>query len=103
MDDGLRVGVQAVLPRIILYTILGTWVAWLFHLMRPALEAALSSDYRDFSWGSGKRGVGSFLRSTWDVAFKSKELFAEIHRKVGPSQEVSIEEIEAANLSKWLG
>ncbi|KAI9687450.1 MAG: hypothetical protein M1822_002059 [Bathelium mastoideum] len=82
MEVGLADGLQALLPRIILYTILGTLGGWLYHLMRPALEAALSRDYRNFSWVSGKRGVGSFLKSTWDVAFKSKKLFAEIHRKI---------------------
>jgi hypothetical protein len=97
MEVGFADRVQALLPRIILYTILGTLVAWLYHLMRPALEAALSSDYRSFSWVSGKRGVGSFLKSTWDVAFKSKELFAEVHNKVRPPQEAAIEEVEAAD------
>lgn len=93
MEAGFVDRVQALLPRIILYTSLGTLVAWLYHLMRPALEAALSRDYRNFSWVSGKRGVGSFLKSTWDVAFKSKELFAEIHRKVTPLQEAIIEKL----------
>ena len=97
MEVGLADGLRALLPRIILYTILGTWVAWLYHLMRPALEAALSHDYRNFSWVSGKRGVGSFLKSTWNVAFKSRELFADIHRKVRRSQETAIEEVEAAD------
>ena len=97
MEVGFADRVQALLPRIILYTILGTLVAWLYHLMRPALEAALSSDYRSFSWVSGKRGIGSFLKSTWDVAFKSKELFAEVHNKVRPPQEAAIEEVEATD------
>jgi len=84
MEFGLADGLQATLPRIILYLFLGTWVAWLYHLVRPALEAAFASDYRKFSWVSEKRGVGSFLKSTWDVAFKSTEVFAGIHRKVKP-------------------
>jgi hypothetical protein len=96
MEVGFTDGLRALLPRIILYTILGTLVAWLYHLMRPALEAALSRDYRNFSWVSGERGVGSFLKSTWDVAFRSKELFAEVHSKVRPPQEAAIEEVEAA-------
>ena len=90
MEVGLEDGVRALLPRIILYTILGTLVAWLYHLMRPALEAALSHDYRKYSWVSETRGIGPFLKSTWDVAFKSKELFADIHRKVRPLQEAVI-------------
>ena len=97
MEVGLADGVQAFLPRIILYTVLGTLVAWLHHLMRPALEAALSRDYRNFSWVSEKRGVGPFLKSTWDVAFKSRELFAEIHRKVRSPEEIAIEELETAD------
>jgi hypothetical protein len=97
MKVGLTEGMQALLPRTILYTILGTLVAWLYYLIRPALEAALSRDYRSFSWVSEKRGVGSFLKSTWEVAFKSTELFAEIHRKVRPSQEAAIQEVEAAD------
>ncbi|KAI5461934.1 cytochrome P450 [Mariannaea sp. PMI_226] len=82
MAVGLSDGLQALLPRLILYTIVGTCIAWFYHLMQPALEAALSNDYRSFTWVSEKRGVGSFLKSTWDVAFKSRELFAEIHRKI---------------------
>jgi hypothetical protein len=77
-DDRLR----PFLLRLILYTPIGILVVWLYHLVKPALVAALSPDYRKFSWVDGKRGVGSFLKSTWDVAFKSEELFAEIHRKV---------------------
>lgn len=84
MEFGLTSGLQTLLPRVVLYVFLGTWVAWLFHLIRPAFEAALSRDYRTFSWVSEKRGIWPFLKSTWDVAFKSKELFAEIHRKVRP-------------------
>lgn len=99
MEAGLVDRAQALLPRIILYTILGTWVAWLYHLMRPALQAAFSRDYHNFSWVSEKKGVGSFLKSTWDVAFKSRQLFAEIHRKVRPPQEAAIKEVEAANSS----
>ncbi|KAH8817505.1 cytochrome P450 [Xylogone sp. PMI_703] len=90
MEVVLAGGLQAILPRIILYTILGTLVAWLYHLMRPALEATLSHDYRNFSWVSGKRGVGPFLKSTWDVAFKSKEFFAEIHRKILRANDTNI-------------
>lgn len=75
-------GMQAPLSRIILYMLFGTWIAWVYHLMKPALVAALSSDYQSFSWVSEKKGIGAFLRSTWDVAFKSQELFADIHRKV---------------------
>ena len=82
MEVGLADGLQAPLFRIFLYALFATWVAWVYHLMKPALVAALSPDYRSFSWVGGKRGVGSFLKSTWNVAFKSKELFAEIHRKV---------------------
>jgi hypothetical protein len=82
MEAGLTFGLQALLPRITLYAILGTWIAWLYHLMHPAIEAALSPDYRSFSWVGGSRGVGSFLKSTWNVAFRSRELFAEVHHKV---------------------
>ncbi|KAJ3537423.1 hypothetical protein NM208_g6324 [Fusarium decemcellulare] len=82
MEVGLTYGMQALLPRIIFYTIIGTWAAWLYHLMQPALEAALSQNYHRFSWVSEKRGIGSFLKSTWDVAFRSREFFSEIHRKI---------------------
>lgn len=82
MDAVLASGLHALLPRIILYGILGTWVAWLYHLMYPAIEAAFSPKYRSFSWVGRRRGVSSFLKSTWNVAFRSKELFMEVHRKV---------------------
>jgi hypothetical protein len=100
MDVGFADGVQAILPRIILYMILGTWAAWLYHLVRPALEATFTHDYRNFSWISEKRGVGSFLKSTWDVAFKSTEVFSGIHRKVRPSQEATdfVKKVKAADV-----
>lgn len=82
MENGFADGLQALLLRLILYTPIGILAVWLYHLMKPALVAALLPDYRDFNWVNGKRGVGSFLKSSWDVAFKSEELFAEIHRKV---------------------
>lgn len=73
---------QAFLPRIVLYSVLGTFLAWFYHLIQPALVAALSPEYRGFDWVTGKRGVWPFLQATWNVAFKSRELFADIHRKV---------------------
>ncbi|KIM92656.1 hypothetical protein OIDMADRAFT_62368 [Oidiodendron maius Zn] len=82
MELGLAFWLQALLPRIVLYAIFGTWVAWAYHLMHPAIEAALSPKYRSFSWVSRRKGVGSFMKSTWDVAFRSGELFAEIHRTI---------------------
>ncbi len=82
MEIGLSEGLQAILPRVVLYTLFGTVVAWVFHLIQPALVATFSSEYRSFSWISEKRGVGPFLKSTWDVAVRSKEIFGEIHRRV---------------------
>lgn len=79
---GLADGLQALLPRLVLYTVVGVWTAWVYHLMKPALVAALSSEYSSFNWVSGKKTVGSFLHSTWRVAFKSRQIFADIHRKV---------------------
>lgn len=78
----LATGLQAFLPRIVVYTIVGTTAAWLLHLMQPALQAALSKDYKEFSWAGGKRGVGIFLKATYEVAFKSREYFKNTHRKV---------------------
>jgi hypothetical protein len=93
MEAGLTFGLQALLPRVVLYAILGTWIAWLYHLMHPAIEAALSPDYRSFSWVGGSRGVGSFLKSTWNVAFRSRELFAEVHRKVSSPRDRNPREV----------
>jgi hypothetical protein len=78
----LATGPQAFLPRIVVYTIIGTTAAWLLHLMQPALQAALSKDYQEFSWAGGKRGVGIFLKATYEVAFKSRDYFKNTHRKV---------------------
>ncbi|KAH6954420.1 cytochrome P450 [Fusarium avenaceum] len=78
----LATGLQAFLPRIVVYTIVGTTAAWLLHLMQPALQAALSKDYQKFSWAGGKRGVGIFLKATYEVAFKSREYFKNTHRKI---------------------
>ena len=75
-------GMWAIMPRVVLHTVLGVLAAWLYHLMKPALVVALSPDYRDFSWTTGKKGVGPFFKATLDVAFKSRELFAEVHRRV---------------------
>ncbi|KAM0547284.1 hypothetical protein ACHAPJ_010419 [Fusarium lateritium] len=82
MGLDLVTGLWAILPRIIAYTVIGTIAAWILHLMQPALQAALSRDYQKFSWAGGKRGVGTFLKATYEVAFKSTEYFKETHRKI---------------------
>jgi hypothetical protein len=82
MEVGITGALQALLPRLILYTFFGIFVAWVFHLIQPALVAALSPDYRDFNWVTGKKSVGSFLKSTWNIAVNSKETFGDIHRRV---------------------
>tara|TARA_R110002060_G_scaffold25697_4_gene35214 strand:+ start:368 stop:679 length:312 start_codon:yes stop_codon:yes gene_type:complete len=82
LENVLSDGPQALLLRLLLYLTIGILIIWIYHLIKPALVAALSPEYRDFNWVDGKRGIGSFLRSTWNVAFKSEELFADIHRKV---------------------
>ncbi|KAK0101343.1 hypothetical protein ONS95_006519 [Cadophora gregata] len=82
LEDVLADGLQALLLRLLVYMPIGILVVWIFHLIKPALVAALSPEYRDFNWVDGKRGIWSFLKSTWNVAFKSEELFADIHRKI---------------------
>lgn len=75
-------GLWALLPRVVLYSALAIWAAWFYHLIQPALVAALSPDYTPFNWVSGKKTIGSFLNSTYHVAFKSREIFKDIHHKV---------------------
>lgn len=82
MDTDFTVALWAFLPRLIVYTVIGTTVAWLFHLMQPAFQAALSKDYQKFNWAGGKRGVWIFMKASYEVALKSREYFKETHRKV---------------------
>lgn len=79
---GYADGLWVLLPRVVLYSALGIWAAWFYHLMKPALVAALSPEYSSFNWVSGKKTIGSFLNSTYHIAFKSREIFADIHKKV---------------------
>ena len=82
MTGNLTELLQVHWPWAVLCVSVGVWAAWIHHLLKPALQAALSKEYRDFSWISEKKSVKAFLKSTLDVAFKSRELFGEIHRKV---------------------
>src|SRR6478735_6641884 len=83
MAVDLATTVQAFLPRVVVYTIIGTTAAWLLHLMQPAFQAALSKDYQKFNWAGDKKGVGTFMKASYEVALKSQEYFKETHRKVG--------------------
>ncbi|EXM22770.1 Cytochrome P450, E-class, group IV [Fusarium oxysporum f. sp. vasinfectum] len=82
MAVDLATTVQAFLPRVVVYTIIGTTAAWLLHLMQPAFQAALSKDYQKFNWAGDKKGVGSFMKASYEVALKSQEYFKETHRKI---------------------
>lgn len=82
MAVDLATAAQTFLPRIVLYTIIGTTAAWLLHLMQPAFQAALSKDYQKFNWAGDKKGVGTFMKASYEVALKSREYFKETHRKV---------------------
>ena len=83
---GYADGLWAVLPRVILYSTIAIWTAWFYHLMKPALVAALSPEYNGFNWVSGKKTISSFMNSTYHIAFKSREIFADIHKKVTPER-----------------
>jgi hypothetical protein len=83
MAVDLATTVQAFLPRIVVYTIIGTTAAWLLHLMQPAFQAALSKDYQKFNWAGDRKGVATFMKASYEVALKSREYFKETHRKVG--------------------
>ncbi|RKL16160.1 hypothetical protein BFJ68_g5411 [Fusarium oxysporum] len=83
MAVDLATTVHAFLPRVVVYTIIGTTAAWLLHLMQPAFQAALSKDYQMFNWAGDKKGVGTFMKASYEVALKSQEYFKETHRKVG--------------------
>ncbi|KAF5027510.1 hypothetical protein F66182_381 [Fusarium sp. NRRL 66182] len=87
--------IQKVLSRTIVYAVIGTIAAWMLHLMQPALQAALSQDYQSFSWVGEKRGIGTFLKAAWDVAFSTgfmlmvpKELLNEYVRQ--PENDISL-------------
>jgi hypothetical protein len=82
MTVDLATTIQAFLPRIVVYTIIGTTATWLLHLMQPAFQAALSKDYHKFNWAGDKKGVGIFMKASYEVALKSREYFKETHRKV---------------------
>ncbi|EWG53881.1 hypothetical protein FVEG_12216 [Fusarium verticillioides 7600] len=82
MAVDLATTVQAFLPRIVVYTIIGTTAAWLLHLMQPAFQAALSKDYQKFNWAGDKKGVATFMKASYEVALKSREYFKETHRKI---------------------
>ncbi|KAF5230691.1 hypothetical protein FOXYS1_15863, partial [Fusarium oxysporum] len=82
MAVDLATTVHAFLPRVVVYTIIGTTAAWLLHLMQPAFQAALSKDYQMFNWAGDKKGVGTFMKASYEVALKSQEYFKETHRKI---------------------
>lgn len=98
-ESGLVAGVQALLPRLTLYTAVALTVLWIVHISKPAFEAAMSRQYRNFEWIDGKVGVGAFMKSNWDTVVNSRKLWADIHHQV--SCQVALCRMNKSQADQW--
>lgn len=76
---------QTLVPRMVAYTLLGTFVAWSIHLLEPAWSAAVSSKYKGVTWVKGDRGLLQFFSIAYDCIFHSGGLFVAAYEKVSKS------------------
>lgn len=68
--------------RVAAYTIFGTLVAWIIHLLEPAMIASFSHQYDQFAWVRGKRGLAQFFSIAYDCIFHAGGLFKTAYEKV---------------------
>ncbi|KAK9414898.1 putative Ent-kaurene oxidase [Seiridium unicorne] len=57
-------------------------MAWILHLMAPALRASLSPSYERFTWVKGDRGLVQFFTVAYECVFHAGGLFVTAYEKV---------------------
>jgi uncharacterized membrane protein len=69
-------------PLLIGFAILITILAWLFHLIKPALLVKFSPKYRSLKWVEGKPGFLEFFQLSYKCVFHAGDLFTVAYKKV---------------------
>ncbi|KAI0129029.1 putative cytochrome P450 [Xylariales sp. AK1849] len=82
MDAGLSATWLEIIPRLVAYGTIGTVMAWILHLMEPALRASLSPKYEEYTWVKGKRGLFQFFSVAHECVFNAGGLFVTAYEKV---------------------
>lgn len=75
-------GWKGAVIRIAAYSVVATFVAWLIHLLEPALSASFSRKYDGFRWVKGKRGLFQFFSVAYQCIFDAGGLFKIAYDKV---------------------
>ncbi|POR39588.1 Ent-kaurene oxidase [Tolypocladium paradoxum] len=66
---------QTLMPCVVAYVAIATVVAWIAHLLEPAVSASLSPKYEPYRWVKGKRGLLQFFSVAYDCVFNAGGLF----------------------------
>lgn len=69
-------------PLLLGYAVLITILAWLFHLIKPALLATFSPKYSLIEWVEGKPGFINFFKLSYRCVFHAGDLFTVAYKKV---------------------
>ncbi|PNY27367.1 Ent-kaurene oxidase [Tolypocladium capitatum] len=73
---------QTLVPLAVAYVAVATVVAWIAHLVEPAVLASTSPKYESYRWVKGKRGLRQFFSVAYDCVFDSGSLFALAYDKI---------------------
>lgn len=76
-------------PLLLGFAMLITVLAWLFHLIKPALLATFSPKYKSFEWVGGNPGFLEFIKLSYKCVFHAGDLFTVAYKKVTSSHEDS--------------
>lgn len=69
-------------PLLISCAMLMTILAWLFHLIKPALFVTSSYKYTSYEWVDGKPGLTDFFKLSYKCVFRAGDLFTVAYKKV---------------------
>ncbi|KAM0815761.1 putative Ent-kaurene oxidase [Seiridium cardinale] len=70
------------ISRAVVYTAMVTTMAWILHLMAPALRASVSPSYERFAWVQGDREQVQFFAVAYECVFHAGGLLVTAYEKV---------------------
>ncbi|KAK7746230.1 hypothetical protein SLS62_009446 [Diatrype stigma] len=69
-------------PRVVVYATIAVAIAWLGHLLEPALTASFSQKYDAYPWVKGERGLLQFFSIVHECVFHAGGLFKSLYEKM---------------------
>lgn len=82
MDLSNPGGLLWLAPRVVAYAVVAVVVAWLGHLLEPALTASFSRKYDAYPWVKGERGLLQFFSTVHECVFHAGGLFKSLYERV---------------------